>query len=277
MSESTCSAEGCDQPAHRIGLCSAHYQRKRRAEAGTCTVDGCSKRIHAAKLCHQHYDLRRADGATCRVDGCEKPPRGVGYCGTHYYRYNRHGDAGTAELLRKPTRPCKVVDCPNSATTRADLCPTHARRKRLYGTEDGLFTTHQACVVCGTQAMHGPRASDRCEQHYIDLLLDLYLIGDEPGNRNPNGYVYLSVRKHLYAAHRLVMERMLGRTLRPFESPHHRNGRRDDNRPENLELWAKPQPAGQRPEDLVAWVVEHYPDLVRAALEAGIPETHEDI
>jgi hypothetical protein len=30
----------------------------------------------------------------------------------------------------------------------------------------------------------------------------------------------------------------------------------------------KPQPCGQRPEDLVAWVVEHYPDLVVAALAA---------
>lgn len=27
-------------------------------------------------------------------------------------------------------------------------------------------------------------------------------------------------------------------------------------------LWVKPQPAGQRPEDLVDWVCEHYPDLV---------------
>ena len=34
------------------------------------------------------------------------------------------------------------------------------------------------------------------------------------------------------------------------------NGIRDDNRPENLELWSKGQPAGQRVADKVAWAVD---------------------
>lgn len=52
------------------------------------------------------------------------------------------------------------------------------------------------------------------------------------------------------------MSEYLGRPLREGETVHHRNGRRADNRIENLELWTSNHPAGQRVEDVLAWATE---------------------
>lgn len=58
--------------------------------------------------------------------------------------------------------------------------------------------------------------------------------------------------------HILVAEELVGRNLVEGESVHHVNGVRDDNHPENLELWTRPQPSGIRVSDAIDWARSIY-------------------
>lgn len=76
------------------------------------------------------------------------------------------------------------------------------------------------------------------------------------GSLNSQGYVVLTRNGHGVKEHREVMGRKLGRKLLNTETVHHKNGDRTDNRPKNLELWNRAQPAGQRVIDLQRFAEE---------------------
>lgn len=166
----------------------------------------------------------------CDAPGCERISYCKGLCQTHYYRVQRYGKDDLSPIRTwEPHEPeCSIHKCTKPVHS-GGLCGMHLYRVRQHG-----------------------------DAGHPETL--------RPGNSRfvmTNGYVRVRSKDHPDAnsdgymlEHRLVMEQKLGRRLTKAESVHHVNGNRADNRPENLELWSKSQPSGQRVDDKVAWAIE---------------------
>ena len=205
----------------------------------------------------------------CSIEGCEKPHQAKGWC-THHYNTNRnHGSPTYFEDLPPKDPICKEESCGDASRIRG-YCKRHYLKARWKKTIEVERRSSKKCEMCSKPYY----AKGYCVDHYAQFRYH----GDPcrrdrrrkgSGHTNKKGYRHIYVDGKRIQEHRHVMEKHLGRPLEPYENIHHINGRKDDNRLDNLELWSTSQSPGQRVTDKLGYalaILDKYQSLVDAGV-----------
>lgn len=153
---------------------------------------------------------------------------------------------------------CSIQGCSKPHVAKG-LCSMHYVRVLRTGSTDRIKRI--AAPVCSvTDCTKKSVGKDLCQLHYRRWKTTGST--DKPPAKRINSYKRVKTPEGIKYEHRYKMEQSLGRTLYPFESVHHKNGQKSDNRLENLELWTTHQWSGQRVSDLIEFVKRYYADLL---------------
>lgn len=154
--------------------------------------------------------------------------------------------AGVKNRKGNLPKVCSYAKC-HKQSFRSGKCTTHYRAdlSRVAGECRADFCSRPIS------------AKNVCSKHYQRIKCGLPDITEWV---NDNGYVCEYIPNHIQAnkdgrvvQHRRIMSDHMGRRLESWETVHHKDGDKLNNTLENLELWAKIHPAGQRVGDLLAF------------------------
>ena len=214
----TCKADQCVEEARAAkGFCQTHYMAARRGRLDWETGEELRPLMRVPSY---------GEGARCRAEGCLRRPRADGMCPMHYQRVRQHPELPATETLVRGQKPlytdtarCIVVGCDQRPVNRW-MCSKHAQQ-RMAGIIDEQGNQLRALQTRGRR-----RQRDR----WIGGTRDGYILRVAPEG-HPHARVNGTILEH-----RLVMEQVLGRFLEDWEIVHHKDGNRQHNDWENLEL-----------------------------------------
>jgi HNH endonuclease len=187
-------------------------------------------------------------------------------------------------LARKPLMISKCQSCNEEFETKSERKKYCSNKcKSAFRRGGGVDDIKVECVICNNQMSQNRyqtklTCSPKCRKAHRSKH------GGE--GYYANGYKIISRKNHPNChigykifEHTFVMSEHLGRPLRKGESVHHKNGIKDDNRIENLELWHRGQPAGQRVEDKIKWCIEFLAEYGYSVTKTGdrLVQRQEDI
>src|SRR6266496_1309795 len=158
----------------------------------------------------------------CSIADCSKPVTARGFCATHYARWHKWGHPLVYTLGGKRfSKLCSVEQCFRPMRC-GGLCEAHYQRLRCYGR-----INPDKPIGCKAGKWHPGWKGGEINFHGRVLI---WTPGHPYPNHNGGPYVY---------RYRLTMEQAIGRYLLPTEIVHHKNGVKNDDRLENLEIMSR--------------------------------------
>ena len=215
----------------------------------------CSKKCSVRAYFLKHHPKRII---TCANHGCDKEI--ITTRKRHIYCCRECSVQGAYKLQHglKKEQKCDNTECSktfipyrrNTQKYCSEKCANHQNSKKR------IVHIFQ-CAICNSQYeafKQGKNTkktcSKQCQRVYLRKLKPPKVC------KNPQGYLSILDNGKRKLQHRIVMEQHIGRKLLKHENVHHKNGIRDDNRIENLELWNTSQPCGQRIKDKIDFAAE---------------------